>query len=184
MRAAKAIAMVLVALGALLAATPAHAVEPYYMEVGVLGGVGGPLDVTGADPGLGNRTLQLQLGLLTEPATLVQLRLGRFDFGNEQLGNLDSARLDYATIAGEYRFSYGWYDSGMFLGLGGYRLEGDRVDGSGSTSNTAFGVTFGVTGEFELSHRFFLVGEVAAHYAELHDAKLFGDAKFGIALHF
>jgi len=164
-------------------AQPAHAIEPYLVSVGLLGGIGGPLDANAPDPGFANRSLQAQIGLLTAPSTLVQLRLGRIDFGNgDRLGDLSAPTLSYATVAGEYRFPRGYYDSGMFLGLGAYRLEGDRADGS--HSQTSIGATLGVTGEVEINKWMGILAEVAGHYTQLDEANFFGTAQVGLAVHF
>jgi hypothetical protein len=172
----------MLALG--LAAGRADAVEPYLMSVGVLGGVGGPLDADDPDPGLSQRSLELQLGLFTEPRTLLQLRLGRLDFGaDDSLGGLLDPQLDYATVAGEYRFYRSWYDSGMFIGLGGYRLRGNRP-GAGEEDETSVGVTAGVTGEFELVGHLSLLGEITGHWANLDRAQLFTTAQAGLAFKF
>lgn len=169
-----------------LAAGPAHAVEPYLVSIGVLGGAGGPLDADDPDPGLSQRSLELQVGLFTEPRTLLQLRLGRMDFGSgDRLGDLFDPQLDYATIAGEYRFYRSWYDSGMFIGLGGYRLRGNRRDlGGGESEQTSLGLTGGVTGEFELARHVSLLGEITGHWANLDRAQLFATAQAGVAVKF
>jgi hypothetical protein len=167
-------------------AAPARAVEPFLVSVGVLGGVGGPLDADSPDPGTSQRSMQLQVGFITEPRTMLQVRLGRLDFDDgDQLGNLFRPQLDYATISGEYRFFENWYDSGLFLGLGAYRLRGNR-DGFGGSEDeeTSVGLTGGVTGEFELTHHVSLLAELAGHYADLDQAQLFATAQAGFAVKF
>ena len=165
------------------AAGAAHAVEPYLVSIGVLGGLGGPLDASAPDPGIDQQALQLQVGVLTEPRTLVVLRAGRLEMDDDaRLGSLAAPTLEYATIAGEYRFFENWYDSGIFLGLGGYRLEGER-DGV-TTDDTAVGVTVGVTGEFELTRYLSVLAEMAGHWADLDDSQLFGVGHVGLAVRF
>lgn len=174
------LAMLALSLGAI----PARAIEPYLMNIGILGGVGGPLDADDPDPGVSQRSMELQVGLFTEPRTLLQLRLGRIDFGSgDRLGDLFDPQLEYATISGEYRFYRSWYDSGMFIGLGGYRLRGDRAGGR-NEEETAVGLTGGVTGEFELARHFSLLGEITGHWANLDRAQLFATAQAGLAFKF
>jgi hypothetical protein len=180
-----AVAAVALLLGA-LATGPARAAEPYVMSFGVLGGIGGPLSADEPDPGTGQRSLELQIGLVTEPRTLLELRFGRLDFGeDDQLGNFLDPQLDYVTISGEYRFYKNWYDSGIFLGLGGYRLSGIVGGPFGKDDkDTAVGVTGGVTGEFEITTHFSLLGEISGHYVDLDQSPLFAAAMAGVNLRF
>jgi hypothetical protein len=160
------------------AAGPAAAVEPYLVSVGVLGGLGGPLDADEPDPGVDNGALQVNVGLLTEPRTLVVLRAGQLEI-DETLAALSEPTLEYATLAGEYRFYKGWYDSGIFLGLGGYRLEGSQGD-----SDTAIGATVGVTGDLEITRWFSLVAEVSGHWADLESNQVWAMGHAGLAVKF
>jgi hypothetical protein len=163
---------------ALLIAAPAAAVEPYLIEVGVLGGLGGPLDADRPDPGLGNQALQVDVGLLTEPRTVVVLRVGRVEI-DEALGGLAEPELEYATISGEYLVYDGWYDSGIFLGLGGYRLSADGAD-----EDTSLGLTLGVTGDFEVTRWLSVVAELSGHWADLESNQFFGLGHAGLAVRF
>jgi len=164
----------------LLGAAPARAIEPYLVSVGILGGVGGPLDASDPDPGLGNKTLQFQVGVLTEPHMQLQFRLGRIAFhDDDRLGSLFSPDLSYLTVAGEYRIERSFYDSGLFLGLGAYRLSGDDFAGK-SHDQTTIGGTLGVDGEFEINRWLAVVGEFALHWADFDDATFFGTAQGGL----
>ena len=173
-------------LVAAAAPAPALAAEPYIFTVGALGGIGGPLDADDPDPGTSQQALELQVGLVTELRTLLVLRVGRLDFGDDDvLGDVFSPQLEYATIGGEYRFYKNWYDSGIFLGLGGYRLTGDSgFAGGGSRDETAVGLTGGVTGEFEISKHFALLGQISGHYVDLDQATLFATAMGGVSVRF
>jgi hypothetical protein len=173
-RAAAALGIVmLTAVGA-----PAAAVEPYLVSVGVLGGLGGPLDADAPDPGVDHGALQVDVGLLTEPRTLLMVRLGQLEI-DEPLGTLAEPTLEYVTISGEYRVYEGWYDSGIFLGLGGYRLEAE-----GAESETAFGLTAGVTGDLEVTRWLSVVAELSAHWADLESSQLWGMGHAGLAVKF
>ena len=159
-------------------AAPAAAVEPYLVSVAVLGGLGGPLDAEEPDPGIDHRSLQLDVGLLTEARTLAVLRLGQIEI-DEPLGLLAEPTLEYVTLSGEYRFYKGWYDSGIFLGLGGYRLEGE-----GSDSESSIGLTVGVTGDLEVTRWLSVVAELSAHWADLESNQLWGMGHAGLAVKF
>jgi len=175
-----------VALFALAGARPARAAEPYVFNVGLLGGIGGPLGADDPDPGTSQRSFELQGNLVTEPRTLLGLRLGKIEFDDaDQLGSFHAPELEYVTISGEYRFYKNWYDSGIFLGLGGYRLSGNARDfGGGSHEETAVGLTAGVTGEFEITQHFALLGEITGHYVDLDENNVFATAMGGFSIRF
>jgi hypothetical protein len=162
----------------LLVAAPVQAVEPYLLTVGLLGGLGGPIDADDPDPGIDHRALQLDVGVLTEPRTLVVLRIGRTEIDGS-LGGIFEPNLDYATLSGEYRMYEGWYDSGIFLGLGGYRLQGDDEE-----EETAVGVTLGVTGDYQVSRWLSVVAELSGHWADLESNQLFAFGHAGLAVKF
>ena len=186
MRRARTIGWLAVMAMGLLVAVPAQAADPDLLSVAVLGGIGGPLDADPPDPGFSHQSLEFQLGIVTEPRTLLQVRLGRIDFkSDDQLGDFFDPQLEYATISGEYRFYRNWYDSGIFLGLGGYRLSGSAGGPTGSEDDhTAVGVTAGVTGEFEITRRFALLGQLSGHYVDFEESPLFANALAGVAIKF
>jgi hypothetical protein len=168
----------LVALAALSALPQtASAQETYTYSVGLLGGLGGSPDPPIGD-GFDNNGLQLNLDLVTEPRTHLGLRFGRLDLGD--FDGLAAADLTYLTLGGEYRFSEGWYESGVYLALGGYRMQADRPDGS----DTALGAALGFTGEFRVTRRLGVLVELSGHYADLDVAQVFGMGHAGLIFHF
>jgi hypothetical protein len=172
--------ILLVAL--LLLPGAARAQEPYTFTVGLLGGLGGSLD---ADPGndLGNTGFQLNLAMITEPRTHVGVRAGKLALDSEErFGSLTDADLSYVTVAGEYRFPEAYYESGIYAGLGGYRLEGTR--GGKDRSETAAGLAVGVTGEFRVTRWLAVLVELSGHYADFDEAQFFAMGHGGIAIHF
>jgi|CXWL01.1.fsa_nt_gi hypothetical protein len=177
------VAVTLAAAAAL--AGPASAEELYTFTVGVLGGAGGSLD---ADPGddLANTGFQLNLAMVTQARTHVVVRAGQFGLADAgQFGaELFDADLSYVTISGEYRYRHSYYESGMFLGLGGYKLNGFDLGTGEERDETSIGVTVGATGEFAFNRHFSFVAEVAGHYVELDEAQLFATAHAGFSIHF
>ena len=160
----------------------ARAQELYTFTAGLMGGIGGSVD---ADPGddLGNTGFQLNLSMVTEPRTHVGFRLGELTLDSEErFGSLTEAELSYVTVAGEYRFPQSYYESGLYIGLGGYRLEGNR--GSQDESDTAVGLNIGVTGEFRITRWLGVLVELSGHYADLDEAQFFGMGHAGLAIHF
>lgn len=161
---------------------PAAAQELYSFTASAFGGIGGSLD---ADPGegVGNSSYQIAFSVVTEPRTQVGIRYGEIDLGSGQFERLIGADLTYATVAGEYRFDEGYYEAGLYLGLGGYRLEGTTLGGGGG-DETGIGLVFGATGEFEINRRFGIVVELSGHYADLDQAQFFAMGHAGLAFHF
>lgn len=171
---------------AVLAALPgtARAQESYTYSVGVLGGLGGSPDPSPGD-GFDNTSFQINLDLVTEPRTHFGLRVGQLGLdADKAFGSLTSADLTYLTLGGEYRFNEGWYESGVYLALGGYRLQGDRADGTAKSDNS-LGAALGFTGEFRVRRWLGVIGELSAHYAfDLDEAQIFGMAHAGVVFHF
>jgi hypothetical protein len=146
------------------------------------GTIGGPVDVSGEDPGLGQTGFQLGFAWLTQPNTQVGIRLGQVNMDGEQIDGLFDPELTYATIGGEYRYRETFYDSGVFLGLGLYSLDG--IVGGTSTDKSAVGLNVGATGDFPLTPKLSVLVEISLHYADLEYTQLFGFAHVGLAYHF
>ena len=180
---AAAAAAALLMAAALLAPGAAGAQETFTFTVGAFGGLGGSLD---ADPGdeLDNTGFQLDLGMVIQPANHLVLRLGRLDLDSaERFEDLTAAELTYATIGGEYRYRHSYYDSGIYLALGGYRLEGDDAAGR-AEDETAVGLALGVTGEFPITRWLGFQVELSGHYADFDRASLFAMGHAGVVAHF
>jgi hypothetical protein len=169
--------------GLLLLPGAARAQEPYNFSVAALGSIGGSLDVEPGDD-LSNTGFQLNLSMITDPRTHVGVRIGQLGLDAEDFfGSLTEADLTYVTVGGEYRFDETWYDSGIYLGLGGYRLEGTDF-GGGDSRDTSLGLTIGLTGEFKVNHWLGVLLELSGHYVDFEEAQVFGMGHGGIAVHF
>ena len=150
--------------------------------VGLLGGIGGSPDVK---PGqsYGNPGIQLDLGYFTEPQQLVGVHIGELDLSSKPtFGSLENAKLTYANVGGEYRFQESYYESGIFIGLGAYRLAGTGSNGSNST--TAVGGAFGITGEFKFTKSFGFLVDLSAHYVDFRNQHVFVMGHGGLSYHF
>jgi len=160
-----------------------HAQETYTFTVAALGGMGGSLDADVGDE-IDNTGFQLDLGLVIEPSNHLVLRLGKMDLDSSgQFEDLTGADLTYATIGGEYRYRHSFYDSGLYLALGGYRLEGTGLTGK-SEEETAVGLALGVTGDFPIRNWLSIQVEVSGHYVDFDRANLYGMGHAGLAIHF
>lgn len=161
----------------------AQAQEPYNFTGSLFLGLAGSTD---ADPGDGLDNMVVQAGFNFVQASRAQLafRLGRFDLDSErQFGSLFDAELTYLTVAGEYRLPESFYDSGVFAGLGVYRLEGTPAL-AGGNEETAAGVHLGVLGDFEISRRFSILVELSGHYVDFEDSNVFVMGLAGVGMHF
>jgi hypothetical protein len=176
---------VLVLGAAVLAPAPAAAQQELYLfSASALGGIGGSLD---AEPGdsLSNTGYQIGFAMLTEPKTHVGVRVGEMSLdADERFGDLFGAELLYANVAGEYRYSHSYYDSGVYFGLGGYRLQGDDVFSLGDEDETALGGVLGVTGEFAITRRFGVLVELSGHWVDFDDQQVFVMGHAGFVAHF
>ena len=156
--------------------------EIYTFSAGLLGSIGGSPD---AEPGdaLDNLGFQLNLSMVASPANHLVLRVGRLALDSDDVfENLVDADLTYATIGGEYRYRHGYYDSGLYLALGGYSLDGDAI--FGEDDETAIGLALGATGDFGINPWLSVVAEVSGHYADFDAAQFFVMANVGLAVHF
>lgn len=179
MNRAQRLALVVLAVTALT--LPARADESYNYTLSLLGGIGGSLDAD-PDPGLTNPGFALGLAMVTEPRTHVGLRLGQLEIDQqESFGGVRDAELRYALITGEYRLFKGYYDSGLFAGIGGYQLEG-TVQGA-DYDDSAFGGVVGVSGEFAITRWLGFQVELAAHWANLDAGQILVLGHAGVALH-
>ena len=62
---------------------------------------------------------------------------------------------------------------GVYLGLGGYRLDGYDAAGE-RDDHSALGLAFGITGDYRLWRNLFLSAEITGHYVFLDRTNLFG----------
>ena len=172
------------ACAALAWSSPAAAQSDYTFRVAALGGLGGSAD-SDLDNDLDHDAFQLEFGMVTNQATLATIRVGRIALdGDQPFDGLLDAQLEYANIAGEYRFDQGYYDYGIYLGLGAYKLGGDRV-GGGDESQTALGVAFGINGDFDVTRHLAVTAGASAHYAFFDKrSNLYINGLVGLALRF
>ncbi len=164
--------------------------QGYTFTVNGLLGVGGSIDET--DPGFGNLNWQLGFSNVLEERTHFGIRVGGLEFGSkDRLGDLTNPDLKYITLAGEYRErpaagSGRFMETGVFLGLGYYQLNGDSIEDGQNESQKSLGLTVGVTGDLPLNRKrnVALRVELQGHWADLEAASLFAMAQVGISYRF
>lgn len=166
-------------LAAAVLALPAtgQAEELQFYTVSFVGGLASS-DQDAGD--LDNTALQAGFGFATGDRSRLGVRVGRVGFADSDvLNDVVDPALTYVTVAGEVLFEETIYDSGVYIGLGGYRLQGD-----GGARVSELGVTLGYTGEFEITRHLAVALELAGHFADFADDKLYGQAMAGLAVHF
>lgn len=164
----------------LIVVSSAGAQENLHRRASLLLGIGGGLYSDEAS-GFSNQSFQLGLSFETERDTLVGFRYGQLAFDDGLDGDgFSTADLSYLTVAGEYRFNEGYYESGLFLGVGAYDLE--TRDARGSDDDTGIGATLGVTGEFRVSRRVAVLVELSLHWADLDAVNLFSLGHAGMVV--
>lgn len=175
--------------GLLLLPATAAVAQSYTYTIAGLVGFGGSLDET--DAGFGNPAWQLTFTSDIADKTYFAARLGGLHWGSDdQVAEMLGPSLYYVVLAGEYRetrasFSGGFVEPGVYIGLGFYSLDGQDEQGE-SLSESAPGLAVGLTGDIPLNDRRNLVlrMELAAHYAALETAQLFGMIHLGLSYRF
>jgi hypothetical protein len=146
------------------------------LMVGLMAGLGGS---TGGEPdaGFDNLTWQAVFTMDIEKDVRWGAHLGQLGLDPDD-GIHAETDLTYLTFYGEYLRSGPFYESGLYLGLGFYDLDGRRVDES------SLGFNAGVTAGFELSERLLLLLDLSMHYADLNHTQVFGMVHVGLGYRF
>lgn len=177
--------LAVVALAVFAIPTIGNAQSLYSFQVSAMGGIGGSFDVEEPDSGIDNTTLQLGFSSALRNGATLGVRLGQMDLdAPEGFGNLVDAELSYATIGGEYRVRRAYYDSGIYIGLGAYQLEGSDRFTLAEADDTSVGLVLGVTAEFPITRRFSVLSELSGHVMDLDESKFFGMLHLGLAFNF
>ena len=77
-------------------------------------------------------------------------------------------RIDYVTVGASYQFWEGDYTSGIFGGIGGYKINPDpvpqEITNLRDRNETVLGWHFGVDGDLRVFSRLSIVGRLTYHY--------------------
>ena len=77
-------------------------------------------------------------------------------------------RIDYVTVGASYQFWEGDYTSGIFGGIGGYKINPDpapqQITNFRDRNETILGWHFGVDGDLRVFSRLSIVGRLTYHY--------------------
>jgi hypothetical protein len=97
-------------------------------------------------------------------------------------------QLDYATVGVSYQFWEGDYTSGIFGGIGGYKINPDPVDEDITNfrdrNETVLGWHFGVDGDLRIFSRLSIVGRITYHYVVSESKRSLLSANAGAVFRF
>jgi hypothetical protein len=98
------------------------------------------------------------------------------------------ARIDYVNVGVSYQFWEGDYTSGIFGGIGGYKIDPERVapefEGFEDPEETVFGLHVGIDGDLRVISRLSLVGRITLHKIFSERNRLLLTANAGLAFRF
>jgi hypothetical protein len=97
-------------------------------------------------------------------------------------------RIDYATVGVSYQFWEGDYTSGIFGGIGGYKVNPDPspqdITNLRDRNETVLGWHFGVDGDLRVLTRLSIVGRLTFHYVVSESKRSLLAANIGAAYRF
>jgi hypothetical protein len=98
-------------------------------------------------------------------------------------------RIDYVTVGISYQFWEGDYTSGIFGGIGGYKVNPDpspspEITNFRDRNETVFGWHFGVDGDLRVLSRLSLVGRLTYHYVRSESVRSLLTANAGAVFRF
>jgi hypothetical protein len=109
------------------------------------------------------------------------------DGGAVELPDLKS-RMDYGTVGVSYEFWEGVYTSGLFAGIGGYKIRPETSASEFETfrdpSETVFGWHVGVDGSFRIVSRLSLLGRITYHNVRATSTRSILSAGAGLVYRF
>jgi len=170
---------IILGLIVLLLPAAAAARDSHSFTLALMGGLGGATDAE-PDVDLDNAGFQLMFGMTTDSDIKFAIRAGRLDLETSEGSDLLDSELTYVTLTGEYIVTAGYYESGLFFGIGAYDLDDTPL----TVGESALGITLGVSGDFRLSDRFSFLVEFSGHYADFDRANVFLIGHAGLAFKF
>ena len=117
-----------------------------------------------------NTTFDMYWAFPIEPETFIKIKAGRIEGpvaiayevpGEDELFRRDvDGEVQHLEMNVEYRFNEPFGTTGLFAGLGFYRVSGDDQD-----SDSSYGFNAGVNADFPLSPRYGIILEGTYHWA-------------------
>ncbi len=133
---------------------------------------------------------EIYYAIQLEPGTRFKIKAGEVDTTTffvdkskaaddpDHIHTFKDGRIEHVEGIMDYRFSEAFGSTGLFAGAGLYRQTG------GNVSNTDYGLTFGVNGDFPINPRFGVVVEGAYHMTRLETHARFVTATVGLRVSF
>lgn len=99
-----------------------------------------------------------------------------------------TSHIDYATLGASYEFVTGDYASGIFAGIGGYKIRPDAAppgfEAFRDPSRTVIGLHVGADGSVRIVSRLSAVGRLTVHYFKADESRTILTAAGGLAYRF
>lgn len=118
---------------------------------------------------------KIKAGQITAPGAFrVRTTSGQNPQVTEGRVDLEDTKTDHVDALIDYRFSESFGSTGIFAGVGFYRAHGTFDAASGvvtedrSASETNYGFSGGINGDFPLSKRYGVVTEATYHWVNYH----------------
>lgn len=159
-------------------------------EFGALFGAAGRSDVRGVAENdvndnfsFDNRSFDIYWATEPDTDSRFKIKLGRFDSA-VGVANEDGSRHDvegqvqHVSGLAEYRFSEFYGTTGLFAGVGYYRAEG------GGQSDSDYGFSAGVNGDFPINRRYGVIVEGTYHWTNLQFRPRFTTVGAGLRVRF
>jgi hypothetical protein len=129
-----------------------------------------------------NSSLELYYGFELEPGTMFKLKAGRIEgpvaYEAPEAADVEG-ELQHVDGVIEFNFSEAFGSTGIFGGLGLYRQEAPDFP-----SETSWGFSFGVNGDFPLSRRYGVIVEGAYHWTQFDVKQRFLTVGAGLRIAF
>lgn len=117
----------------------------------------------------GNNSFELYWAMPIDTDSRLRLKLGRIEtevplaerIGEENFRVDVEGEVQHAEAVVDYRFDELWGSTGLFGGVGLYRLAGPGFD-----AQTSFGFTAGVNADFPITHRYGAIVEASYHWTQ------------------
>ena len=139
----------------------------------------------GSNIRLGDRDIEMFYAVELEPSTQFKIRVGQIN--TDVGGNFDSANLvmpskghmEHADGVVQYTVSEPFGRTGFFAGFGMFRASGKNIE-----SETNYGYTFGISGDFPITRRYGFVAEGSYYWINMSNPVRFITVTGGLRVNF
>ena len=159
-------------------------------EFGLLIGGSKKLVSGGDNFTFGNSVREIYYGVQLEPGTVFRIKAGTINAplslqssDGTTRADIDKGKIEHVEGLVDYRFSEAFGSTGIFAGAGLYRQSGN-IPSEGQQTETNYGFSGGVNGEFPLSRRVAVMLEATYHWINYRYAGRYVTATGGLRFSF